>query len=77
MQNENSGLTRHTNFATFEALLDLSHAQDFIDDLHMGRVLQTPLGIASDFLQLVGSDAMASKLADNVKQQLNAICPCL
>jgi hypothetical protein len=39
----------------------------------MRSVLETALGVASDLLQLIGSDAMASKFANDVKQKLNAV----
>jgi len=39
----------------------------------MGRVLQTALSVASDFLKLIGSDAIATKFANDVEQELNAV----
>lgn len=56
----------HTNFATLKAFLHLSHTQDLIDDVHVRRVLQAPLGVAGDLPELVGSNSVSSKLADNV-----------
>lgn len=63
----------HTNFAALESFLHLSHPKNLIDNLHVRWMLQTPLGVASDFLELVGSNAIASKLADDVKQEFNAV----
>lgn len=39
----------------------------------MGRVLQTALSVASDFLKLIGSDAITTKFANDVEQELNAV----
>jgi len=64
----------HTNFTALKALFHPSHPQDFKDDLDVRGMLQAPLGVGSDLLELVGSNAMASKIADDVKQQLNADC---
>lgn len=54
-------------------LFHMSYPQNLIDDLHMGRAFQTQFGIASYFLQLIGRDASVSEVADNVKQELNAV----
>jgi hypothetical protein len=40
----------HTNFTALKALFHLSHSQDLKDDIDVGRVLQAPLGVASDLL---------------------------
>lgn len=63
----------HTNFSALKALFHLSHPENLVDDLHMRRMLQAPLGVTSDFLELIGSDAIPSKLTDDVKQKLNAV----
>lgn len=63
----------HTNFTAFEALFHLADPEDLKDDLDVGRMLQAALGVTSDLLELIGSNAMASELADNVEQKLNAV----
>jgi hypothetical protein len=61
------------NFTTLPSLLHLANTEDFQDDVHMRGVLQAAFGIASNFLELVGRDSEASKLADYMKQKLNTI----
>lgn len=39
----------------------------------MRCVLQASLGVASNILKLIGSDTERTELADNVKQELNAV----
>lgn len=39
----------------------------------MGRVLQAPLGVASDLFELVGGNTEASKVADDVKQKPDTV----
>ena len=63
----------HTNFTTLKSLLHLPYSKDLIDDINMGGVLQAALGVASDILELISGDTEATKLADNVKKQLNAV----
>lgn len=63
----------HTNFTTLQALFHLADPKDLEDNLDVAGMLQAALGVASDLLQLVGSNAMASELADNVEQKLNAV----
>jgi hypothetical protein len=63
----------HTNFTTLQALFHLADPKDLEDNFDVARMLQAALGVASNLLQLVGSNAMASELADNVEQKLNAV----
>lgn len=39
----------------------------------MGGVLQAALGVASDFLQLIGCDSVTAKFANDVKKKLDAV----
>jgi hypothetical protein len=39
----------------------------------MGCVLQAPLGVTSNIPKLIGSNAIMTEFADNVKQELNAV----
>ena len=62
------------DFTSFETLLHPSDPEDLVNDLDMGCVLQAPLGVTSNILKLIGSNAVRAELADNVKQELNAFC---
>lgn len=70
-QGPNQGI--RTNLPTLKALLHLADTQNLIDDFDMRRVLETTLSVASDLLQLIGSDGLVAQFANDVKQKLNAI----
>ena len=56
------------NFTALVAFLHLTDLEDLKDNLHIGGILQTPLGVTSDCFQLGSSDSIAFELADDVEQ---------
>ena len=62
------------DFTSFKTLLHLTNPEDLVDDLDIGWALQDPLSVTNDVLKFIGSNAVGTKITDNVKQEPNAVC---